>query len=175
MKLDAVFVLEHAAWPALLVDHSGKICRANEAAIKLFGAAAESGGSLLAAIWAAENGVTAEQFLAGWERNPASNLSLKFRVKGGAAIPFGVSICSYIRETERYFIIQLPAESVHANGSGDKKDLNGANGAAHKQRLECALQLARTVSLDFNNALTSILGHTSLVLTRMEPNNPWRK
>jgi len=47
-------------------------------------------------------------------------------------------------------------------------------GLAHKQKLECALQLTRTVVLDFNNALTSILGHTSLVLSKMEPGNPWR-
>jgi len=46
--------------------------------------------------------------------------------------------------------------------------------AALKQKLDCALQLARTVALDFNNALTSILGHTSLVLSKMEPNHPWR-
>jgi nitrogen-specific signal transduction histidine kinase len=45
---------------------------------------------------------------------------------------------------------------------------------AQKQKLECALQLTRTVALDFNNALTSILGHTSLILGRMEPNHPWR-
>ncbi len=36
------------------------------------------------------------------------------------------------------------------------------------------MQLARTVALDFNNALTSILGHTSLVLSKMEPSHPWR-
>src|SRR6185312_14194701 len=34
---------------------------------------------------------------------------------------------------------------------------------------------ARTVSLDFNNALTSILGHASLLLTQAEPNHPWRR
>jgi two-component system, cell cycle sensor histidine kinase and response regulator CckA len=45
---------------------------------------------------------------------------------------------------------------------------------ALKQKLDCALQLARTVALDFNNALTSILGHTSLILSKMEPNHPWR-
>src|SRR5205823_6956182 len=44
-----------------------------------------------------------------------------------------------------------------------------------KQKLDCALQLARTVSLDFNNALTSILGHTSLLLTKAEANHPWRR
>jgi len=43
-----------------------------------------------------------------------------------------------------------------------------------KQKLDCALQLARTVSLDFNNALTSVLGHTSLLLSKAEPGHPWR-
>ena len=46
---------------------------------------------------------------------------------------------------------------------------------AQKQRLDCALQLARTVSLDFNNALTSILGHASLLLGKAEPGHPWRR
>ena len=31
----------------------------------------------------------------------------------------------------------------------------------------CALQLTRTVAMDFNNALTSILGHTSLLLNKI--------
>ena len=30
------------------------------------------------------------------------------------------------------------------------------------------------MALDFNNALTSILGHTSLILGKMEPPHPWR-
>ena len=45
---------------------------------------------------------------------------------------------------------------------------------AQKQKLECALQLARTVSLDFNNALTGVLAHTSLLLGKAEPEHPWR-
>jgi CheY-like chemotaxis protein len=45
---------------------------------------------------------------------------------------------------------------------------------AHKQKLDCALQLARTVALDFNNALTSILGHASLLLSKAEAGHPWR-
>lgn len=36
------------------------------------------------------------------------------------------------------------------------------------------MQLIRTVALDFNNALTSILGHTSLLLSKIEPKNPLR-
>ncbi|MEP6662160.1 MAG: ATP-binding protein [Verrucomicrobiota bacterium] len=46
--------------------------------------------------------------------------------------------------------------------------------AAHKQKLDCALQLARTVALDFNNALTIILGHSSLLLSKMAADNPLR-
>jgi two-component system cell cycle sensor histidine kinase/response regulator CckA len=175
MKLDAVFVLEHAAWPAMLVDGSGKICRANEAAVKLFGGPVEGGASLLSAIWSPENAITAEHFLAGWERNPIGNASFRLRVKGGISQLFTSSICSFIRDEQKFFIIQLLAEKHHANGADENKETNGGNGAASKQRLECALQLARTVSLDFNNALTSILGHTSLVLAKMEPDNPWRK
>jgi CheY-like chemotaxis protein len=44
-----------------------------------------------------------------------------------------------------------------------------------KQKLDCALQLARTVSLDFNNALTSVLGHTSLLLGKADVDHPWRQ
>jgi signal transduction histidine kinase len=44
-----------------------------------------------------------------------------------------------------------------------------------KQRLDCVLQLARTVSLDFNNALTGVLAHTSLLLGKAEPDHPWRR
>src|SRR5690606_10191579 len=43
-----------------------------------------------------------------------------------------------------------------------------------KQKLDCALQLARSVALDFNNALTIILGHTSLLLSRMASDDPMR-
>ncbi len=43
-----------------------------------------------------------------------------------------------------------------------------------QQKLLCALQLTRTVAMDFNNALTSILGHTTHVLGKMPPDHPWR-
>ncbi len=45
---------------------------------------------------------------------------------------------------------------------------------AQKQKLDCAMQLIRTVALDFNNALTSILGHTSLLLSKTDAKNPMR-
>jgi hypothetical protein len=53
---------------------------------------------------------------------------------------------------------------------------HGGHGTSiqQKQKLDCALHLARTVSLDFNNALTSVLGHVSLLLSRAERDHPWR-
>ncbi|HEY1664023.1 MAG TPA: ATP-binding protein [Verrucomicrobiae bacterium] len=54
------------------------------------------------------------------------------------------------------------------------KPVSDTNGQMLKQKLDCALQLARTVSLDFNNALTSILGHASFLLSKSEAGHPWR-
>ena len=61
-----------------------------------------------------------------------------------------------------------------SNAAEKEKDAGADAALVHKQKLDCALQLARTVSLDFNNALTSILGHTSLLLSKAEPGHPWR-
>lgn len=66
-----------------------------------------------------------------------------------------------------------PAPAPPATAGGADKDASAAL-LIQKQKLDCALQLARTVSLDFNNALTSVLGHTSLLLTKAEPGHPWR-
>jgi two-component system cell cycle sensor histidine kinase/response regulator CckA len=171
MKLDEVFALENAGWPALLVNEAGSILRANQAAVKAFGPALEGVAALLSSIWASENGKTAEQFLAQWERSPVASVELKFRVKGGGLSTVPTSICSFSKDGQRFFIFQLLAETVR---TGDSRNHAAEQGLAQKQKLDCALQLARTVSLDFNNALTSILGYTSLVLSQMELDSPWR-
>jgi two-component system, cell cycle sensor histidine kinase and response regulator CckA len=173
MKPEATFLLDHAGWPALLLDEASSICRANPAAVKLFGPAMEGAQPLLAAIWSPENGAPAEQFLAHWERSPIPSLALKFRGKGGTTIACQVSICSFIHDGQKNYILQLLPESAGA-GAESRGQVSGDAALAQKQKLDCALQLARTVALDFNNALTSILGHTSLVLSYMEPGHPWR-
>jgi two-component system, cell cycle sensor histidine kinase and response regulator CckA len=171
MKSDEVFPLDSAGWSALLANQACTILRANQTAIKLFGPALEGAAPLLSSIWATENGPAAEQFLAQWERSPAATVSLKFRVKGGGVSSFSVSICTFHKDGEKYFIFQLmPDWSFAGDAKGHVTDFT----LAHKQKLEVALQLARTVSLDFNNALTSILGYTSLILSQMEPNHAWR-
>jgi two-component system, cell cycle sensor histidine kinase and response regulator CckA len=73
-----------------------------------------------------------------------------------------------------------PAPAIPAPPAPPVTDLTATasppteDATAHKKKLDSALQLTRSVALDFNNALTSILGHTSLVLSKMEPAHPWR-
>src|SRR5262245_18181638 len=169
IKSDVVFMLENAGWLAMLVDSGGTILRANHAAIKVFGPVLESGAPKLSAIWTPDNGMTPEQFIAQWERSPTSTAQLRFFIKGGGASRFSVSVCSFNRDGQRFFVFQLLPEIVASEPPGNTEFT-----LAHKQKLDCAVQLARTVTLDFNNALTSILGHTSLLLSQMESNHPWR-
>jgi len=172
MKSDVAFALESAGWPALLVDGASIICRANPAAMSLFGAALAGEAPRLAAVWSPDNSSPADRFLAQWERSAAPMAPLKFRSQGGQPVGFLTSIYTFAKDGQKYFVLQLLRES--ASAGAEAKPPGGEAGLAQKQKLDCALQLARTVALDFNNALTSILGHTSLVLSKMEPNHPWR-
>ncbi|HMP82485.1 MAG TPA: ATP-binding protein [Verrucomicrobiota bacterium] len=172
MKSEQVFVLDHANWPALLVDGGGRVVRANAAALQAFAPSLEGDRPMLAAIWSPENGATVEPFLAQWEQSPSPALTLKFRVKGGNVAAFTTTICALTQGAEKYFVLQLlpePSQSPGQKGNGTDA------GSIQKQKLDCALQLARSVALDFNNALTSILGHTSHLLSQSEANHPWRK
>jgi signal transduction histidine kinase len=172
MKSDVGFALENAGWPAFLVDAAGAVCRANPAAASLFGAVLAGESPRLSAVWSPDSSGGADQFLAQWERSAAPTVSLKFRAKGGHTVGYLTSICAFTRDGQKYFVLQLLREDGSA--AAETKLPAGEAGLALKQKLDCALQLARTVALDFNNALTSILGHTSLVLSKMEPNHPWR-
>jgi two-component system cell cycle sensor histidine kinase/response regulator CckA len=177
MKAEVALGLENAGWPVLLVNSSGAILRANPEAVKAFGSTLE-GEMPLSAIWASENGPMAEQFILQWDNKPSAPGPLKFCMKDGAVCPFLTSICTLTDGPEKLFVFQLfpsaapktePAAPAAAPSSGTTEIL------VQKQKLDCALQLARTVSLDFNNALTSILGHTSLLLTKAEADHPWRR
>jgi signal transduction histidine kinase len=154
------------------VDAAGAICRANPAAASLFGAVLSGESPHLSAVWSSDSGSAADQFLAQWERSAAPTVPLKFRAKGGHTVSYLTSICAFTKDGQKYFVLQLLREGGAA--APEVKPPGGEAGLALKQKLDCALQLARTVALDFNNALTSILGHTSLVLSKMEPNHPWR-
>jgi len=197
MKPEIVFGLESAAWPALLVNASCMILRANMAAVSTFGTAIASESPPLSAIWAPENTGTPEDFFKRWASSSKVTLDLKLKVTTGATLNFTAVICSFAREGSKWFVMQLLPETVTgpvaAHGPApvqvpvpappapaavtiveEPKTMTESGGLLFKQKLECALQLARTVALDFNNALTSILGHTSLLLSKAEANHPWR-
>jgi PAS domain-containing protein len=88
MKAEFVFALDSAGWPALLVNGSGVVVRANESAIKLFGSALEGGSPSLSAILFSENGSVSGEFLAQWERSPVPVIQQKFRLRDGNAVTF---------------------------------------------------------------------------------------
>jgi signal transduction histidine kinase len=168
----------------LLIDANGVIIRANSAAATAFGAVLSGEAPLLSAIWPPENGMTAVDFLTRWDQAPAPVVNLKFRTPNGPMVTCTVSICAFAKDSRKWFVFQLlplsappPANSSSAaNGapaSPENKNESDA-GLTLKQKLDCALQLARTMSLDFNNTLTSILGHTSFLLGKAEPGHPWR-
>jgi signal transduction histidine kinase/CheY-like chemotaxis protein len=165
------FTLENADWPAFLVNGAGVILRANQMAVKVFGPALEGEAPLLSSMWPDENGAGAEQFLTQWENLPAPLAPLKFRSKSGGISSYLVAICPAHRDEDKFYLFQLLPENA---GAGSQAPGNEAS-LAQKQKLDCALQLARTVALDFNNALTSILGYTSLLLSQTEANHPWRR
>jgi two-component system, cell cycle sensor histidine kinase and response regulator CckA len=190
VKPEVVFGLEGAAWPALLLDTSCGILRANSSAMGVFGAAINSSAPNLSAIWVAENGGPPDQFFARWQSNPAPTANLSFKVASGATQKFTAAICIFGNQGQKWIVLQLlpaiestvsaatpaisPISVAPAISSPATPPVTDASGVLLKQKLDCALQLARTVSLDFNNALTSVLGHTSLLLSKAEAGHPWR-
>jgi signal transduction histidine kinase len=189
---EIVFGLESAAWPALLVDARGGIVLANTSASTAFGETVNGKSPPLSSVWSKENSQTVEEFFAQAEQSAAATVPLKFETAGGAVAQFSASVCPFNREGRKWFVLQLfplPAPAVAASPApipapapapaattapnAIEKDSN-SEALIHKQKLDCALQLARTVSLDFNNVLTSVLGHTSLLLSKAEPGHPWR-
>jgi two-component system cell cycle sensor histidine kinase/response regulator CckA len=198
MKADWLFGLENAAWPVLLVDSSGTVRWANATAMSVFGVGLEGEPSLGAGLWPPENEQTPAEFLARFERSSSPAMLLRFRVKGGNTAVFLSYVSAQAREEEKYFLFQLfaPADKgpqagsltrvpreVELSAPADKGPQaaagsplpTAADSAVQKQKLDCAFQLTRSVALDFNNALTSILGHTSLILSQMPAGNSWRR
>ncbi len=179
MKPEVVFGLENAVWPAVLVNGSGVVLLTNAAAKNILGAAVSGESANLAAIWTPENGGSPADFLARWEQAPAAGGVLRFRIASGVVTPFLTSICQFNNDGKKCFVLQLlPSPAAAATSASAVENPAGTvmtGDAALKQKLDCVLQLARTVSLDFNNALTGVLAHTSLLLTKAEPEHPWRR
>lgn len=173
MKSNFVFGFEHAAWPAVLLDDLGVIRVVNSAASAVFGTIVDGQPALADSIWSGENAAPCQQFLLQLERLGGGAQNLRFLVKGGRTQPFQVLASSTVLEGRKVFVLQFFQAGQLAVATPEGAT-SVDSGLAHRQKLECALQLARTIASDFNNALTSILGHTSLLLSRTEADHPWR-
>ncbi len=174
MKPEVVFGLENATWPALLVNTAGAVTLANAAAKNVFGAALAATPAQLASIWSPENGGGATEFISLWQKSPSAVSTLKFKTTSGATATFTTAICQFNNNGEVWLVLQLLAGVSGAEAVPEAKSATEGD-AALKQKLDCVLQLARTVSLDFNNALTGVLAHTSLLLGKAEATHPWRR
>jgi signal transduction histidine kinase/CheY-like chemotaxis protein len=178
MNPDVVLGLESAAWPALSVDAGGVILNCNAAGRTLFGPVVAALPVGLNTIWASANGTPPANFLAWWEKNHPPIFDLQFRLPDGVERKFSTAVALLPTGGGSRFLFQLLPLGDHLaerTAESPTEFRTVTSDAAVKQRLECALQLARTVSLDFNNALTGVLAHTSLLLGKAEPNHPWRR
>lgn len=143
MKPESVFGLEHAAWPALLVNAGGSILLANVAAKKALGAGAGGGSASLAAIWLPENGVSAADFMAQCAQTPSAVRRFMFRTASGGIAAYNTAVCAFSdHDGKRCYVLQLLPVSDVVGEAGSK----AADGDTMvKQKLDCVLQLARTV------------------------------
>src|SRR5262245_1085547 len=168
--MNSELMFRTATWPVIVVDASGAIRRANATAANFFGRRIEQGNVWLEDIWGSNNDTSAVVFLAKVNTSPASVTRLHFRGQETANLQFLTSVC---RGEQGDLLFQLLPQTAASDPGGFDKGLEF--NLAQKQKLDCAMQLTRTVALDFNNALTSILGHVSYVLSKMGPTDPWRR
>lgn len=162
MRNEFFAAFENAGWPVLWLDAAGTILRASAAAVQRLGPGVSSGTARLATFWHPENTAPPETFLLQWTRAPIPTATLRLRARGGQTLETTVHICSWTRDQQRFFLLQLPPTPPEPDTS------------SLQQRLQSVLQLTRTIALDFNNALTPILGRTSLLLSRLAPDDPLR-
>lgn len=162
-----------ARWPVLLVNSGLRVEFANRAAAELFGAHLLEAGASIESIWAGEKTGSFAATIEKTRRLPQGTGAVKLKVATGEPRLLQILVCETNSSPQAHWLIQVldPANSPAAAASAPIL----TEAVAHRQKLECALQLARTVALDFNNSLTSILGHISLILARIEPDHPWRK
>ncbi len=199
MSFGQKFGLDSAQWPALWVDILGIVGWLNSQSAKCF-PTLQVGQPLAGSdFWSKDNKIALRSYLEMLEDGDFASHKVKLNAIAGQTLDFQVHACSSsLEDREGYLIQVMPAEPDPAKTDSTKtssslsliqqddslsKAISGSdesmnreqNAVALKQKLDCALQLTRAVTLDFNNALTSILGHTSLVLSKMKTDDPWRK
>src|SRR3954468_21074569 len=170
MNFGQVSELEQAVWPVFRVDKCRRICGVNKAAYERFGERLET--LQLSGIWTAAE--QEESWKALWQPGGASQ-KLKLLDKSNQPFEATVLISPIIAEGSEQLLFQVIGDIPAAPARLSPPPTQGVeHNLAHKQKLDCALHLTRTVALDFNNALTTILGHSSFVLGQIEAAHPFR-
>ena len=163
---------ENAGWPVVLADADGGIHQANRAARATFGEQLPRTGATLNQLWPADDAAAGRAFLVDLGGDESKTASLRFRCREEVRT-FTVSGLAGDEAGAALRLLQLFPEAPRPAAPAPRSD-TAEQGAAQKQKLDCALQLTRNVARDFNNALTSILGHTSLLLSQVPAGNAWR-
>ena len=185
MKLEILTILENAAWITILVDQAGDIQLANHVARSWLGIGPFSRPNLKSFLTPGGSEPLSPEIVCESSCNKSIRIELKSKSnKSETFLCLGSRIHV---EGEKLTILQLlpsdfqppspPTPPALPNPIAivpNVASLTPDNPSALKQKLDCALQLTRTVALDFNNALTGILGHVSYLLAKTEPNHPWR-
>lgn len=174
------FPLESAAWPVLVVSALGEIVLANAFARAVFGTADGQPPKRLVGLWTFDNGCSAEQFMRQLESSSTATFPLKLQTTKEGLVGFVVHVSAWPQaEGKKDFIFQVHArpaapKPVPVSAPAPEEAVPDAQSLTVQQKLLCALQLTRTVAMDFNNALTSILGHATHMLSQMPVDHPWR-
>lgn len=172
MESDNAFFLENASWPVLLVNLSGQIRGLSRGAARAFGPSVAAGQTLAETIWSPENDRTPEEFLSDWGTLPDDGVPLRLRGRDKAVHTFRTHLCPIEHEGAGWLLLQffeVPAPPPAPVPASAADSTSAAN-----QKLAVALHLIRTVTLDLNNALTSLLGHASLLLAQAGPQDSQR-
>ena len=156
--------LSNAAWPVLVLDHKVRIAWANEAAHGAFSNSAPLEGRDLKTFWPSDHLDALSQFIKAVRGGVGMSGSMTLLRESGTPFEYRFHSCDH----EDHYIVQLFSEASPAAAAPDTSE------ESQGEKLECAMRLARSMALDFNNALTSILGHTTLMLGRIEPDSRWR-
>ncbi len=166
MNLEWVFGLRSAAWPAILVDENGAILESSEAGRNELPGLLAAVPDLEGMGWVQGAPMGATEFLNRLRQGDFTPKRVRFSTRTESSVEFTAHINPCSADGLPLFIIQFLRL--------DQSLVSEETSRLQKQKLECAMQLARTVSLDFNNALTSILGHASMLLEKAAPNDPNR-
>lgn len=173
--------LGQAAWPVLSIGADGCVADVNDAAMQLFGL--DISGQPFAELWDVGNATDSREYLQQAFASAHTPTVLKLKGVDGKKFSFSSYACPSQVADSMGCLLQLFQE-VAPSPTGNttmffrqpERPPTGPLDPAHvhKQKLDCALQLTRTVALDFNNALTSVLGHTSLILRKLPPDSPFK-